>query len=243
MAEDEKGARVLIVDDTVQNIQVLGTVLREQNYQINVAQNGLQALESVEKVPPDLILLDVMMPELDGFETCKRLKANDETKEIPIIFLTAKVETEDVVHGFELGAVDYVTKPFNAVELLARVKTHLELRRLQRELEEYSEQLEQKVAERTAEVRQAHLQLQLQVHELEGRDKLAHAQMNVGSLAEGYEKVLEVLQEVLNATKAKIYRPDDAGSALQVRAAVGLATPGALQQEEGLVFRRRNTLT
>ena len=234
MAENEKGARVLIVDDTPQNIQVLGTVLREQNYQINVAQNGLQALDSVEKVPPDLILLDVMMPELDGFETCKRLKANDDTKDIPVIFLTAKVETDDVVHGFELGAVDYVTKPFNATELLARVRTHLELQRLRRELEEYNTQLEQKVAERTAEVRQAHFQLQLQVRELEGRDKLAHAQMTADSLPAAYEQILEVLQEVLNVARAKIYRPDDAGSALQVVSAVGLSAPGVLQKEEDL---------
>ena len=234
MAENEKGARVLIVDDTVQNIQVLGTVLREQNYQINVAQNGLQALESVDKVAPDLILLDVMMPELDGFETCKRLKANDETREIPIIFLTAKVETEDVVHGFELGAVDYVTKPFNATELLARVKTHLELRRLQRELEEYNTRLEEKVAERTAEVRQAHFQLQLQVRELEGRDKLAHAQMTADSLPDAFERILEVFQDVLNISQAKIYRPDDSATQLQVKAAIGVSAPGVLQREEDL---------
>lgn len=161
--EARKGERILIVDDTLQNIQVLGTVLREQNYQINVAQNGIQALEMVEKVEPDLILLDVMMPEMDGFEACQRLKADEKTREIPIIFLTAKVETEDVVHGFEIGAIDYVTKPFNAIELLARVKTHLELRRLRQELLEYNEQLEAKVAERTVEVQRAHKQLELQV--------------------------------------------------------------------------------
>ena len=233
MAED-KGPRVLIVDDTVQNIQVLGTVLREQNYQINVAQNGLQALESVEKVRPDLILLDVMMPEMDGFEACKRLKANDETKDIPIIFLTAKVETEDVVHGFDLGAVDYVTKPFNATELLARVHTHLELQRLRRELEEYNQMLEQKVQERTAELQVAHKRLQLQVKELDGRDKLGHAQTSSGTIAEGYERILEVLQDVLTMDKVRIYRPDESGSHLAVVAALGLSAPGVLQQADDL---------
>ncbi len=233
MAED-KGPRVLIVDDTVQNIQVLGTVLREQNYQINVAQNGLQALESVEKVRPDLILLDVMMPEMDGFEACKRLKANDETKDIPIIFLTAKVETEDVVHGFDLGAVDYVTKPFNATELLARVHTHLELQRLRRELEEYNQMLEQKVQERTAELQVAHKKLQLQVKELDGRDKLGHAQTSCGSIGEGYERILEVLQEVLEVGKARIYREDESGAQLAVVAGLGLSGPGVLQQAEDL---------
>ena len=145
---DPQNARVLIVDDTLQNIQVLGTVLREQNYQLNVAQNGLQALEMVQKVKPNLILLDVMMPELDGHETCKRLKADPETQDIPIIFLTAKVETDDIVKGFELGAIDYVTKPFNATELLRRVETHLELSLLRKDLE-------RQVEEKTSQLLQA----------------------------------------------------------------------------------------
>jgi adenylate cyclase len=133
--------RILIVDDTPQNIQVLGTLLRKEAYQINVAQNGLQALGIIEQVKPDLILLDIMMPEMDGFETCKHLKANDETKDIPIIFLTAKVELEDVIHGLELGAVDYVTKPFNATELLRRVESHLELKFSREKLAGLADQL------------------------------------------------------------------------------------------------------
>jgi class 3 adenylate cyclase/CheY-like chemotaxis protein len=119
--------RILIVDDTPKNIQVLGTLLRQEGYQINVASNGLQALNIVAKAIPDLILLDVMMPELDGFQTCRRLKQDSATRDIPIIFLTAKTETEDIVQGFEIGAVDYVTKPFNPPELLSRVHTHLSL--------------------------------------------------------------------------------------------------------------------
>ncbi len=125
---ENKDMRVLIVDDTMKNIQVLGTILREQEYQLNVAQNGLQALEVADRVRPDLILLDIMMPELDGFETCKALKGNPNTRDIPVIFLTAKTETEDIVQGFDLGAVDYVIKPFNPSELLSRVHTHLELK-------------------------------------------------------------------------------------------------------------------
>jgi len=124
----------MIVDDTLKNIQVLGTILRQQGYQVNAAQNGLQALEMVKEVMPELILLDVMMPELDGYETCTRLKANDDTRDIPVIFLTAKVEPEDILKGFEVGAVDYVTKPFNAPELLQRVKTHLALHSAQSQL-------------------------------------------------------------------------------------------------------------
>ncbi len=138
---DQQSPRVLIVDDTPQNIQVLGTILRQADYQINVAQNGLQALEIVEKVQPDIILLDVMMPELDGFETCKRLKANPDTADIPIIFLTAKVEIEDVIQGLELGAVDYVTKPFNPTELMKRVASHLELKLNREKLADLADKL------------------------------------------------------------------------------------------------------
>ncbi|MBT3601897.1 MAG: hybrid sensor histidine kinase/response regulator [Candidatus Latescibacteria bacterium] len=123
--------RILIVDDTVKNLQVLGTILENEGYQINVAQNGTQALEITSKVQPDLVLLDVMMPDLDGFEVCQRLKADASVAHIPIIFLTARTETADLVKGFAQGAVDYVTKPFNATELLVRVRTHLSIHYLQ----------------------------------------------------------------------------------------------------------------
>jgi adenylate cyclase len=127
-------SRILIVDDTPANIQALAGPLKEKGYQVSVATNGRQALEVLERVHPDLILLDVMMPEMDGFETCRRLKASETWRQIPIIFLTAKTETADIVKGFELGAVDYVAKPFNAHELLARVNTHLTIDELRRSL-------------------------------------------------------------------------------------------------------------
>lgn len=139
--EKETGDRILVVDDTLENIQVLGIVLKKEGYVINVAQDGKTALEMVEKVQPNLILLDIVMPEMDGYEVCRRLKQNPETKEIPVIFLTAKADTESIVAGFETGAVDYITKPFRKQELLARVKTHLELRRSKRELEKALEEI------------------------------------------------------------------------------------------------------
>src|SRR5512140_556139 len=126
--------RILIVDDTPANIQALAHVLKEKGYQLSVATNGKQALEVLARVQADLILLDVMMPEMDGFETCRRIKASEQWREIPIIFLTAKTEIADIVQGFELGAVDYVAKPFNAHELLARVNTHLTIDELRRNL-------------------------------------------------------------------------------------------------------------
>jgi class 3 adenylate cyclase len=127
-------SRILIVDDAPANIQILSTTLKDKGYQISVATNGRQALEVLARVRPDLILLDVMMPEMDGFETCRRIKASEQWRQIPVIFLTAKTEVTDIVQGFELGAVDYVAKPFNAHELLARVNTHLTIDELRRSL-------------------------------------------------------------------------------------------------------------
>src|SRR5262245_61622304 len=117
--------RILVVDDTPANIRALVGILKEQGYRLSVATNGKQALDVVEKVRPDLILLDVMMPELDGFETCRRIKRVEAWRDIPVMFLTARTDTADLVKGFDIGAVDYVGKPFNAHELLARVGTHL----------------------------------------------------------------------------------------------------------------------
>jgi adenylate cyclase len=126
-------SRILLIEDEPMNIQALSAILKQQGYQISVATNGQQALDLLERVRPDLILLDIMMPGIDGFETCRRIKAATHWREIPIIFLTAKNETADIVRGFEVGAVDYVAKPFNPHELLARVRTHLALDHLHRE--------------------------------------------------------------------------------------------------------------
>jgi len=118
---------ILIVDDVPKNLQVLGSILREEGYFFTPATSGKQALKIIEKRLPDLILLDIMMPETDGYEVCRILKKNPATKDIPIIFLTAKTDTEDIIKGFELGGVDYIIKPFNPTELLARINTHLEI--------------------------------------------------------------------------------------------------------------------
>ncbi|MCP4757181.1 MAG: response regulator [Proteobacteria bacterium] len=118
---------ILIVDDNVPNLQFLGKLLEKSSYDPTVVTDGAKALEFLREKLPDLILLDIMMPVMDGFEVCRKIKANSRTKHIPVIFLTAKSETEDIVKGFEVGGVDYVTKPFNIVELLARIKTHVEM--------------------------------------------------------------------------------------------------------------------
>lgn len=143
MLESNESVHILVVDDTLINLQLLKTILSEEKYQIHVAQNGIQALKKVAAVRPDLILLDVMMPGMDGFETCTHLKSSQETEDIPVIFLTARTATKDIVKGFEFGAVDYVTKPFQAAELLARVRIHLELRRKEKKLLQLSRAVEQ----------------------------------------------------------------------------------------------------
>jgi len=127
VAEEKKF--VLVVDDVLQNLQVIGTALMDAGYEISMATNGQQCLEMLETIYPDLILLDIMMPEMNGYEVCKKIKSNDVLKEIPIIFLTAKTETKDILEAFEAGGSDYVTKPFNQAELLARVNTHITLRK------------------------------------------------------------------------------------------------------------------
>lgn len=119
---------VLAVDDKPQNLQFLGKLLSDNGYEVAMAQNGKQALNFVRKDEPDLILLDIMMPEMDGYEVCEHLKADFYTRHIPVIFLTAKTDAQDVVKGLEAGGVDYVTKPFSSAELLARIRTHIELK-------------------------------------------------------------------------------------------------------------------
>lgn len=125
----DKRELILIVDDNPQNLQILGGLLTG-NYKIGFAENGIQALEFVENREPSLILLDIMMPKLNGYEVCEKLKNDVQYQHIPVIFITAKAETKDIVKGFDVGGVDYVTKPFIAEELLARVKTHVQMKTL-----------------------------------------------------------------------------------------------------------------
>jgi light-regulated signal transduction histidine kinase (bacteriophytochrome) len=143
------GDIILLVDDNLENIELLKVILEKDGYEIVFASNGEQALEMTSKLNPKLILLDIMMPGIDGFETCQKLKENKTTREIPVIFISAKNMSEDIVKGFEVGGLDYITKPFNASEVRRRVKTHLQTQELiaQKEKSEnkskaYSQELE-----------------------------------------------------------------------------------------------------
>jgi DNA-binding NtrC family response regulator len=144
--------KILIVDDTPANIDLLTTALEPRGYEILAAPGGEAGLKIAAKALPDLILLDVVMPGRDGFAICRELKAEDATREIPVLFITAKNETANVLNGFRVGAVDYILKPFQAEEVVSRVETHLKISRLTRELQRKNVELEAEIARRrTAE--------------------------------------------------------------------------------------------
>lgn len=142
---NNKQQSILLVDDTPANLKMIGDFLTESGFEIRVAKSGLQALRILESNSPDLILLDVMMPEIDGFETCRRLKAWDKTKDIPIIFMTAVSDfanPENKIKGLTLGAVDYISKPIQLNEVLARIRNHLQLRSLTKQLQDQRDLLD-----------------------------------------------------------------------------------------------------
>lgn len=144
----ESRNKILIVDDVSKNIQVAANILQSSGYQMAFAQDGPTALAQIETHRFDLILLDIMMPQMDGYEVCRKIRDNPANQDIPIIFLTAKDDADSIVKGFELGAMDYLTKPFNGAELRARVKTHLELFRTKKMILETNERLNREIVER-----------------------------------------------------------------------------------------------
>ncbi|MBI3147821.1 MAG: response regulator [Betaproteobacteria bacterium] len=183
------GAEVLIVEDTPASLELLSALLTRAGYCTRLAPDGMMALLSAQAKPPDLILLDVRMPDMDGYEVCRRLKADPRTHDVPVIFLSALRETEDKVRAFRLGAVDFIAKPYQPDEVLARVRTHVELRRLQAGLEE-------RVEERTAQFREAEAKL----HESQSR----------------LRELAEFLQTVREEERARIARElhDELGQSL-----------------------------
>lgn len=152
---------ILIVDDTPDNLQLFFRILNARGYNARPVSSGSLALDAARQLPPDLILLDINMPEMDGYEVCKRLKADPELKEIPVVFISAMNETFNKVKAFGAGGVDYVTKPFQAEEVEARLKTHLELSRVKRELLTHNLKLEEQVRQRTQELAEANSRLSI----------------------------------------------------------------------------------
>ncbi|MGB3401496.1 MAG: EAL domain-containing protein [Microcoleaceae cyanobacterium] len=145
---------LLVVDDLPENLEFLSKILTQQGYKVRCVLNGKMALRVAKAAQPDIILLDIKMPEIDGFEVCQQLKVNPETRDIPIIFLSALDQVEDKVKGFTLGGVDYISKPFQVEELLARVNNHLQLRQAQAQVKQLNTELEKRVIQRTAQLEQ-----------------------------------------------------------------------------------------
>jgi len=147
MADDTKAGTILVVDDTPANLGLLSSILTKEGYRVRPAPNGRLALRAAHNDPPDLILLDINMPEMDGFEVCRKLKDDVRLTSIPVLFISALTETADKVKAFNTGGLDYITKPFQAEEVLARVDTHLKIRRYQLELNRKSESLQKALDE------------------------------------------------------------------------------------------------
>ncbi|MBV5317367.1 MAG: response regulator [Desulfobulbaceae bacterium] len=235
--------RILIVDDIAANLRVLSDLLVDQGYQVSPATSGSFALRSIAFKIPDLILLDVRMPEMDGFEVCRRLKADEQSRSVPVIFISASDDMVDKVKGFEVGGVDYITKPFQALEVLARVATHLALRSMQKQLEAQNIQLQQEITERERiehELREHKAHLEEVVAE---RTAALRQEMVVRERAE--KKIVaseEKYRSLVNNINIGIFRTTFPGQFLQVNPAMakifGYASPEQMMENSALDLYR-----
>ncbi|GAA4415749.1 hypothetical protein GCM10023187_46520 [Nibrella viscosa] len=225
-------ASILIVDDTPNNIGILFETLSHSGYKVLVERDGKSAIEQIKYARPDLVLLDVMMPGMDGFETCRRLKHDPVTKEIPVIFMTALAETIDKVNGFNMGAVDYITKPFQLQEVLSRINTHLTLRNLRQELQQANQLLEQRVAERTEalskalkEVEELKNKLQAENHYLREEIRQTSNFEEIVTQSKLFRKVLSKVEQVApTQTSVLILGESGTGKELLARAVHNLSS-------------------
>ncbi|NET40073.1 MAG: response regulator, partial [Cyanothece sp. SIO1E1] len=171
---------ILLVDDTPDNLRFLSTVLSEKGYKVRSVINGQMALRAVQAAPPDLILLDIKMPQMNGYEVCQQLKADTQTAEIPVIFVSALNDVSDKIKAFNAGGVDYITKPFQCEEVLARTANQLALLQLKRRLQTQNAQLQQEIGERKqveAALQSAKTELEQKVEERTAALKASNAQL------------------------------------------------------------------
>ncbi|MCP4726748.1 MAG: response regulator [bacterium] len=222
-ALNHEKADILIVDDTPENLQLLNGLLKKEGYKVRLLPNGKMAINAVNNEPPVLILLDINMPEMDGYEVCKILKSSPKTRDVPIIFLTAKTEMEDLIKGFKLGAVDYITKPFNQEELLARVKTHTQLtlsrekivdlndklQEANQELTEWNEKLEDKLDEKTKEIHEMNKILHQKNEILKNRDKIMRYLLDFHPIEESMQFIFSIILTLVKLQKIIVYISTD----------------------------------
>ena len=180
--------KILMVDDSPKNIQVVANFLQNEGYDLSFATDGKEALQILSKVDFDLVLLDVVMPEIDGFEVCRKITSDERYRNIPILFLTVKTDPESIIKGFESGGVDYITKPFNPYELLARIKTHLRLKTIQTKFRENNEKLIAEISLRQKMEKQLkNLNAEL---EYKIKDRTKHIYRLAGIIDQLYEDVI-----------------------------------------------------
>jgi two-component system sensor histidine kinase/response regulator len=213
----QKKYEILIVDDIPSNLNFLSEVLHAEGIGVMLATTGADAIEIARYKLPDLILLDIAMPMMDGYEVCEKLKSEPETRDIPVIFLTARTEPEDILKGFQTGAVDYILKPFNAMELMARVKTHLELRNKTEALKSVNSRLEEEVRQRTAEISEANrtltetnLKLEKAYDDLSNLDKakdefIRHINHELRTPLQGIHGFTLILEDIIESPEQKEY--------------------------------------
>ncbi len=228
-----KKEQILVVDDTPANLKLVSDFLREPGFEVRVAKSGIQALKILETASPDLILLDVMMPEMDGFETCRHLKALEKTKDIPVIFMTAVADSSEPtykVKGLTLGAVDYISKPIQLEEVLARVKTHLHLRSLTKQLEEQNGRLQHEILTRKqteiilqqeiSDREQAEAALRENAIRLRRQNKVLmelarHHALNQGNLKAALQAITEATAHNIAVERVSVWLFDKTGTKLK----------------------------
>lgn len=248
MADQGHKPSVLVVDDTLDNLILINEILKEE-YRVRVATNGLKALEAARYAPPDIILMDIMMPAMNGYEACRRLKEDEALRDIPVLFLTAKSDVADEQRGFALGGADYIVKPVTPPILLARVKTHLALKQSRDSLEDQNQSLEEEILRRTKDisvVQEASILAMAALAETRDNETGCHLQrvkLYIKELAE-YMSKAEKFRSTLTPEKIRLMV---LSSPLHDIGKVGipdhiLLKPGALTPQEYEVMKKHTTI-